>query len=172
MKRYKTLPSICAKLLLVSSLSMVIPAYAEGDPPPPVTVTTVLAQEVGLEWSKDQVMGPNSSYQGPNGNAVTITNRYYPMFNNTVKTDGKADTTFDIPWPYNIDCSSDVRNDAGQYSTPKTSAGDSFSCPWTAQSSISSAVHGTTYRPRTQSWWRWSDYAQGYGLSEQSHYEP
>ena len=85
----KSVVSLLVSLLFVSTLSVASPAYAsESEPPQPLTVT-------GRVERKDKVGDqPDGVVSGPGTESITITNRYYPLWQGKVKTDGDASGNF------------------------------------------------------------------------------
>ncbi len=131
-------------------------------PPSPIVIENV----VDYSGSGDSVV------PGPGGNSVTITNRYYPYYSGSVKTDGKAEGNFNRPPGSRYQCRSHVYNSAGRHSRYPTSHGSygGTNCPYTALASLGEVVP-SYYTTWTKSWWKWSDSTSGYGIAQQTHYE-
>ena len=163
MNKRRLISILAALVISIGTIGDITPAYADDDaPPPPIIVET----EVDFSGAGDSVV------PGPGGESVTITNRYYPYYGGSVKTDGKANGNFYQPSGSRYKCQSHVYNSAGQVGTTTTSYGSygGTNCPYTTKASLGGVVP-TTYTTWTKSWWKWSDGTSGYGISQQSHYE-
>ena len=155
-------------LFFVSTLSVASPAYAsESEPPQPLTVTSQLER-------KDKVGAqPDGVVSGPGTNRVTITNRYYPLWQGKVKTDGDASGNFSQPAGNRFHCESRIYNYNNQSSPTKHSYGDygGTNCPTTPIAEMSTVVPATLVS-YTSATWRWSNYTSGSGEAEQTNYQP
>lgn len=172
MLRRKSILVFAVLIMLLGSFGVASPAHADDDAPPPpepiVVKTEVKGKVIG------NVILPNSVVPGPGTQSVTITNRYYPYYGGKVKTDGKAEGNFNQPSGSRYTCKSHVYNDAGQYGTTTTSYGiyGGANCPYTAQAVLSGGVVPNTYNSWTKAWWKWSNNTNGYGIAQQSNYQP
>jgi hypothetical protein len=163
---------LVALVMLFGSLGSASPAYADDEvppPPPPIVITIeVRGKTIG------NVFLPSAVVSGPSGQSVTITNRYYPYYGGQVKTDGNAVGNFSQPSGSRYKCQSHVYNNAGQYGTTTTSYGSygGANCPYTAQAILSGGVVPNTYTSWTKTWFKWSNGTNGYGIAQQSNYQP
>lgn len=168
---FKRLIALLVSLILVAmtALMPVIPVVAmtnsdDAPPPAPIVVTTFYSKGIA----------PDSVVPGPGGQSVTIVNRYYPYYGGQVKTDGWAQGNFSEPLGYRYSCESHVYNSAGQHGTYTWSYGSygGSNCPITPLAVLSGGVVPATYTSWTKAWWRWSDLTAGYGIAQQSNYQP
>ncbi len=164
MRKAKFLSVFVLLALLLSTLVVPSPAWADGgNPPSPITVTSEIDHSGAA---------PSGVVPGPGGEQVTITNQYYPYYGGSVKSNGWADANFyQLPWS-RMTCQSHVYNSAGQHGTYTNNQGSygGNNCPETGLAVLGGVVP-TYYTTWTKSWWRWSDETQGYGIAEQTHYE-
>lgn len=144
----------------------------EENPPPPVSITTQVTSEQDVNPLPDGI-APASVVPGPGGYTVWITNRYYPYYGGQVKSDGWAEGNFNEPPGYRFTCQSHVYNYCGQEGTYTSSYGQygGSNCPVTPLAVLGGVVP-CTYVTWTKAWWFWPDRSPGYGVAEQSHYEP
>lgn len=168
-RRYVSM--IVALVMFLGSFGTASPVYADGKnppPPPPIIVTTVVKAKGLID-----LLFPNAAVSGPGG-SVTITNRYYPYYGGQVKTDGNAVGNFSQPSGSRYQCQSHVYNSAGQQGSYTTSYGSygGTNCSYTAQAVLSGGVVPNTYTSWTQAWWKWSNNTSGYGIAQQSNYQP
>ena len=96
MRKAKFLSVFVLLALLLSTLVVSSPAYADGgDPPPPITVTSKINHSGAT---------PSGVVPGPGGEQVTITNQYYPYYGGSVKSNGWANANFYQPPQSRITC--------------------------------------------------------------------
>jgi len=163
-----------ALVILFGSLGVTSPAHADGEVPPPPEPIVITTEVSGQTTGNDFLPLPDAVVPGPSGQSVTITNRYYPYYGGKVKTDGRAVGNFSQPSGSRYKCQSHVYNNAGQQGTYTTSYGSygGANCPYTAQAVLSGGVGPNTYTSWTKSWWKWSNNTNGYGIAQQSNYQP
>lgn len=161
---------IASSILLVTVLGLFLMptslVEAKDTPPPPIVVTEEFI-------SDSDVIRPLSDFYGPSGERVVVTNRYYPWYNDVVRTDGWTDATFRQPGISTIICKSKVENDQGQISAwAQASTGwGATSCGPTPIAEIEDAVKPAIYTSRTQGFWDWLNGSDAFGESVQSHNE-
>lgn len=139
------------------------------EPPAPITVIEE------IEPNKDALRAASDGVvPGPNGEKMTIVNRYFPYHLGAVKTDGWAEANFRQPGLSWITCKSKGYNDRGQDSGWKETHGPfgGTSCGPTPKATIALALKPATYTSVTQAFWKWSTGEETSGEARQTHYEP